>query len=288
MADFIASRNTSLAFSHGKFRKTNDFAKLKQEYVREAVEEHFGRFFDAVESLGGNPLPEKPAIHSLKSKGNFREDALQLRTALGLPKNGPIEDIVAILENQGVLVMFLDEDDQHFAGMNGTVNGYPYIVINGKMNDARIRTTIAHELAHIMFEEPQTDNEEKYITRISGAFLFTPEDLVRELGQKRTKLTKDLEMVCKEYGISMYLLVTRAEQENVISTAVARDFFIKANRAGWRMNEPTHGIACKRPSLFKQLVYRAINENQLSIQKGAELLQIPYPEVMENCMVVEV
>ena len=40
--------------------------------------------------------------------------------------------------------------------------------------------------------------------------------------------------------------------------------------------------------LFEQLVFRAINEEDISIQKGVELLQIPYAEVEEGCGLVEV
>ena len=40
--------------------------------------------------------------------------------------------------------------------------------------------------------------------------------------------------------------------------------------------------------LFEQLVFRAINEEDISIQKGVELLQISYAEVEEGCGLVEV
>ena len=40
--------------------------------------------------------------------------------------------------------------------------------------------------------------------------------------------------------------------------------------------------------LFEQLVFRAINEEGISIQKGVELLQIPYADVEKGCGLVEV
>ena len=42
------------------------------------------------------------------------------------------------------------------------------------------------------------------------------------------------------------------------------------------------------PTLFAQLVYRAVNENEISIQKGAELLKMPYDTVAANCCYAEV
>ena len=271
VADFIRSRNDNLAFVHGEFRKSSQLSKSQQEFVREAVEEYFGRFFDAVDYLGGEPLPSPPDIHCLKSSGDFEKDAVQLRKQLSIPQKGPIEDVIAILENQGILVIMLDFDNRHFSGMNGTVNGYPYIVVNKNMTAERIRSTISHELTHMMFELDDDINEEQFATEVSGAFL----------------ITKDFTLICKEYGISMYLLVVRASQAKVISSSVAQSFYIKAGKAGWRTNEPSR-IKGEKPLLFEQLVFRAINEEDISIQKGVELLQIPYAEVEEGCGLVEV
>ena len=252
-----------------------------------AVEEYFGRFFDAVDYLGGEPLPSPPDIHCLKSSGDFEKDAVQLRNQLSIPKKGPIEDVIAILENQGILVIMLDFDNRHFSGMNGTVNGYPYIVVNKNMTAERIRSTISHELTHMMFELDDDINEEQFATEVSGAFLITKEDILREMGVRRSAITKDFTLICKEYGISMYLLVVRASQAKVISSSVAQCFYIKAGKAGWRTNEPSR-IKEEKPLLFEQLVFRAINEEDISIQKGVELLQIPYAEVEEGCGLVEV
>ena len=85
----------------------------------------------------------------------------------------------------------------------------------------------------------------------------------------------------------MQLLVMRASQEGVISSSVAKDFYIKAGKAWGRTNEPSR-IKKEEPLLFEQLVYRAINEEDISIQKGVELLRIPYADVEKGCGLMEV
>ena len=40
--------------------------------------------------------------------------------------------------------------------------------------------------------------------------------------------------------------------------------------------------------LFSQLVFRAVCENEISVQKGAELLKMPYAYVAEQCFDEEV
>ena len=136
-----------------------------------------------------------------------------------------------------------------------------------------------------MFQWPEnmSDKEiESRATSISGCFLFPKLDAKRELGERRKAITKDMLLVCKEYGISMMMLVKRAELCGIISTSQFKDFFIQAGQHGWRKNEPGR-IEEEKPLLFEQLVFRAVSENEISIQKGAELLHLPFTEVEEHC-----
>ena len=288
ITDFLESRNKNLVFEHNEFRKHSDLSKSEQEYVREAVEEYFSRFFDAVEFLGGDPLPNPPECHKIKFTGDYENDAKELRKHLEIPVEGPVDELIGLLENKGIIVLELDIEGKHFSGMNGTVNCYPYIVINKNMRAERKRTTIVHELSHIMFIWDGTDEKEceKGSTAIAGAFLITKNDLLRELGQKRTAFTRDMEIVCEEYGISLYLLVKRAAQAGIITESLEKSFYIKANKIKYRDTEPQRVLREERPLLFKQLVLRAINEEGISIQRGAELLKESYSEVEEYCRLV--
>lgn len=290
VVDFLASRNTNLTFDHREFRKHSTLTKGQQEYVQESVEEYFSRFFDAVECLGGDPLPTPPKCYTLELTYDCEIDAKKLREHLAIQEDGPIDELITLLENKGIMVLELDIENDHFSGMNGFVNEYPYIVINKNMRDERKRTTILHELAHLMFkwDDSNESQNEKYATAIAGATLISKNDIIRELGLHKSALTKDMTIVCREYGISMYLLVKRAALSGVISTSLEKDFYIRANKANYRKNEPRRVKNSEKPLLFRQLVYRAINEEGISVQRGAELLQIPISEVEEFCGLVEV
>ncbi|MBQ0035708.1 MAG: helix-turn-helix domain-containing protein [Firmicutes bacterium] len=288
VVDFLSSRNNNLLFKHCEFRKDSILTKAQQDYVIESVEEYFSRFFDAVECLGGNPLPKPLECHTLKRSEDPEEDAKQLRAYLGLHKEGPIDELVGILENKGILIFELDIDNDHFSGMNGFVNDYPYVVIKQKMSPERKRTTILHELAHLLFVWDERSDYENEVTAIAGAALISKNDLIRELGIHKTALTKDMTLVCREYGISMYLLVKRASIVGIISNSLEKEFYIRANKANWRKEEPQRVRNIEKPLLFNQLVYRAVNEEGISLQRGAELLKIPVSEMNEYCGVVEV
>ena len=289
VTDFLSNTGRELSFTHGKFRKSSKLGSTIQEYIRESVEEYFGRFFQVVSFLGGTKiLQPAPSMKKLPWTNDSEDAAKELRKYLDIPANGPINSLVEILENKGILVFFIDVDSTYFSGMNGTVNGIPYIVINRNMSPARIRSTIVHEVSHFAFEWPEdlTDKEEENIaTAISGAFLFPKDDVYRELGYKRNVISKAMTITCRKYGISLFMLVKRARICNIINDSVEKVFYINASKAGWRKAEPDWGIIKEEPTLFQQLVYRAVSENEISIQKGAELLKTTYDSVAKECYI---
>lgn len=289
VVDFLSSRNTTLSFDHREFRKHTTLTVGQQEYAQEAVEEYFNRFFCAVDCLDENPLPEPPKCYTLSRSNDCEKDALLLRTHLGLQNFGPIDEIIGMLENKGVLVLELDINNDHFSGMNGFVNDYPYIAINRNMRAERKRTTVLHELAHLMFiwDDEEKQNE-KDATAIAGAMLISKDDLIRELGPRKHTLTKDMSLICEEYGLSMYLLVKRASVSGIISSSLEKSFYIRANKANWKVTEPNRVKTKEEPSLFRQLVFRAVNSASISMLRGAELLKIPVNEMEEFCGLMEV
>jgi len=80
----------------------------------------------------------------------------------------------------------------------------------------------------------------------------------------------------------MYLLTKRAEVCRIINSNAAKEFYIRAGQMGWKKNEPVR-IVPEEATLFPQLVYRAVCEQEISVQRGAELLQMTYEEVEKAC-----
>ena len=289
VSDFLAIRNENLVFKHGEFRKTETLPMAKQEFIRESVEEYFCRFYTVVELLGGEVLPEAPKCHVLQMTGDIEAYAKAMRLHLGFAEEGPVNDLIAVLENKGVLVYICDVESNKFSGMNGFVNGRPYIIVNGNMSPERNRSTIAHELAHLMFnwsEDMDEKTVEETATAIASAFLFPQVDAIRELGVRRNRVTNDMTLVCREYGISTFLLVKRAQMARIISSETVKSFYVMASILGWRTHEPVR-IEQERPTLFEQLVLRAVCEGEISVQRGAELLKMSYDAVLSHCQFEE-
>ena len=289
LVDLLKRRNSNLVFKHGEFRKNSRMDKAEQDLIRESVEEYFSRFYDVIEVLGGDVLPKAPKCDCIQLGKDAESDAAALRKHLQINPVGPVHDLVEILENRGVLVMVLANENDNFSGMNGFVNNRPYVVVNGSKSPERNRSTIVHELAHLMFnwpEEVQGKAQEDRATAISGAFLLPANDLRRELGMRRSGVTKDMTLVAKEYGVSMMLLAKRANLCGIVGDSAYKSFCIMASKAGWRKQEPER-ISAERPMLFEQLVYRAVCEDDISIQRGSELLGVSFDTVAAECALYE-
>lgn len=290
VTDFLVSRNQKLVFCHHEFRKGSTLGQEKQDLVRESAEEYFSRYMTVVEILGGDVLPEAPRLHALDVSGDAEVDAMALRSHLNFSHEGPIEELITQLENKGFLIYEIEIDDRKFSGMNGTVNDRPYIMINSGMTAERTRSTIVHELAHLMFRWEQVKLSEKEIenhaTAIAGAFLLPEKDLKLELGLRRTLISYDMINVAKEYGVSVQLLLKRAHLCCILNDSSYRNCCITISKLGWRQSEPSR-ITENGPMMFSQYVYRAIAEREISVQKGAELLRLPYQTVAQNCLAPE-
>lgn len=272
--DLMDDSEQKLCFNHGKYRKNSGLTKRIQELATSTIEEYFNRFFSVLSILGRNVISEPHKVQSIAATNNIEYDAQLLRKELNFPTTGAIENITDHLESVGILTVLVDIDDRGFSGLNGMVDDYPYIAVNKNMTAERIRSTIIHELAHIMFKEDSinfADGEEKFATAVAGAFLMPFESLKKDFGMYRTKLAKDMVMTCKKYGISMFLLIKRAYSCKLISESIEKSFYISLSRLGWRKNEPSR-IKAESPRLLQQLVLRALGEEEISKERACELL----------------
>ncbi len=285
--DLLSSRSDELKIQHNEFRKKSTLTKAGQDLAMASAEEYFNRFMMIVNILGGTVLSAVPQCHQLPISGEAEVDAECLRQSLGFALSGPIENLTGQLENKGFLIYICNLGKSDFFGLNGFVNSRPYIMVSSNVTPERLRSTLVHELAHLMFNWEDSGMSEKdmenHATAIGGAFLFPAKDAFRELGVRRSGVTADMIGVAREYGISMQLLAQRAKVLQIITEKALRNFYFNVvNPKGWRTNEPAR-IAAESITLHEQLVCRAVSEGLISIQRGAELLKISYDAMLNLC-----
>ena len=271
----LLENRPDIAFSHGAFRKSSSLSKAGQEKVRSTVEDYFSRFYTVLSFFPKDVLSPSPFTpnRNVKLFDDVYDAAKRFRKWLDLPSSGPLPNLTNLLENKGFLLCPITAMEG-FSGLNGFVLDRPYIAYNADESSERIRFTLIHELVHLYFGIEDEDE----VNGIAGEILFSHEDALRELGPRVKGIAYWMEEVAKEYGISMYSLIYSANQYNIISSSLAKSFYIMAGQRGWKRNEPSR---CEKETttLFEQLVYRAVNNDDISIQRGAELLRLSYREV---------
>jgi Zn-dependent peptidase ImmA (M78 family) len=233
------------------------------------------------------PLPKK---QKLRDVNDAEQLATEVRKAWKLGFD-PIPNMTELLEEKGLKVLIVSLPDR-VSGFTCLVKrpnaaDLPVIVVNKKLTLERRRLTLAHELAHRLTDgDGMSEKEiEKAANLFAGAFLMPKEHLLREVGKHRQALGyNELIGLKKIYRVSGAALLMRLRQIDVISDPTLTYAFQTIAR-GWRTQEPeqleTPDMRGKweRALRFDRLCYRSLAEGMISVDKAAELLRLPLPEV---------
>ena len=146
------------------------------------------------------------------------------------------------------------------------------------MSAERQRVTLIHELAYLVFDI----NNERIIDSIAGAFLFPKLNVIHELGAKRTDIRCDLRNIQREYGISITAIVMRAYQSGVITKNIY-EITMKWMSANGLRSSDNSGITPEKSRLLEQLVSHAVAEDEITISKAAELLEMSLIDTRKLC-----
>jgi Zn-dependent peptidase ImmA (M78 family) len=235
-----------------------------------------------------NPLDELVEITSLDDIEKATE-RLRSKWEIG---NNPISSCVELLEDNNIKIIEVNVEDG-FDGMQAWINDTIPIIAVNKMNlksSDRIRFTILHELGHLLlpFGNLPESQKEKYCHQFAASLLFSKASAYKELGVKRSRLMiEELGELKKEYGISIQALVMRARDLNIITSNYCKNFFFMFNQfPEWKIKEPIEYTGTEKATRFNQLIFRAIAEELISINKAAVLKNQTVAEFREKSLVI--
>lgn len=203
-----------------------------------------------------------PDVHEL----DVEDGAVMLREVAGLRADAPVPSVTRMVERMGIAVVAnLDPQRSYGTDMVGisrpsASEDRPVIAtLAPKRGDVQ-RMTIAHELAHLLYDNdlnnPPTSRspQERRAFEFAGALLL-PEGPMRESVNERSTLP-DLLRVKARFGTSLMAIVTRAQRLHLISEMRAKSLYGQINARGWRYQEPVE-VSVERPTLFAQAAARA-------------------------------
>ena len=287
---------TEVAFGTIEFRKLKKYPAKEKNRIMEITRDALRRYVELEEIVGIDSQLDNPlkgiAIRSATAQSDVESAAAQLRHSWNLG-GGPIANVIELLEDHHIKVIEIDSTVA-LDGFSTFINQeIAVIVLNKHKLDGypdRKRWTALHELGHLLLQDLSVFAEkekEKLCHYFAGALLFPEEAIKNELGERRTKLSlQELGALKQQYGISMQAIVYRAKELGIISENYFKQFFFMFRQMGHRVDEPIPYQGYEQSSRFKQLLFRALAEEIISMSKAAALNNQKLAEFRQENLVI--
>lgn len=288
------SRETTVELGEVRFRKLVKYSPKEQNSVIEHTREILSRYLELEEILGIKKVFEYSlldfVIKNLDDVENFAI-ALRKEWELGID---PIFNVSELLEEKNVKIIELDAGNA-FDGLQTWVNNkeIPVIVLNKAKLESkkdRKRFTAFHELGHLLlpFEENINEKtEEQFCHRFASAMLLPKDAVIKELGEKRNKISiQELGFLKEQYGISIQAIIYRLSDLGIISNSYKSYYYRYINQMGWKVDEPYEYEGKEESNRFDQLIFRALSEDIISMSKAAALNNMKLAEFRSKTLVV--
>lgn len=266
------------------FRKKARLPEKRAKALRELSTSALERYRE-IEELTGDVRQFTPLFQSETIRKAEEGEELASRTRMAWKLgDDPIPNIHELLEEKGIKVVEITEENSAFDGLSASTDVGPFIVLASHLNKniPRKRLTAAHELAHVLLPVSLSmgeKDEESLAYRFAGAFLMPADSFTAAFGQHRTGISLGELLALKmRFGASMWAIMKRAQQLKLISEHTYRQFCIYANGNHWKTKgEPgdDNFQGMEDDCRYKQLVLRAVAEDLISASKGAALLNCP-------------
>lgn len=269
-----------------EFRKKSKWPKSREKAVKALVQNSVDRYFELEELVGIESKPLKPVRLPCSGIEDAEQIAEEVRKHWKLGDN-PVSNLVELLEESHVKVQQIEADEE-FDGCSGWgVAGksrFPVMVLANRLNNdlARKRFTAAHELGHLVMEVSGQEAEDACY-RFAAAFLLPKNALFSQLGKHRNHIEwKELAVLKQEYGISMAASLRRLRELGVISAAVYKAMQEVRVSNDWKLKEPFPYNGTEECFRFRQLLYRGLAEEKISLSKAAELAGMSIEALQEE------
>lgn len=272
--------SVGVTLSDGSFQKSDELSAVQKNAILAQIRYLAQRYYDACACANVDCSECALPKDKVPMPDSAAEAAAYMREALGLPMSGSIGNLTQVLENKGVCVAIVKQEDsgvpiENFSGYHAVSNkGFPVIAFNEGLTYGCLPMTLAREVARLLF----SNANKQQISNAAGHFLLPGSDLVREIGEKRPNISpKEIELVGEKYGVSGQCVVLRAKEEGIIT----RETYSRIQNG--QLYPPDVYKKDELPVRILQLVCRAYTDNSISISKAAELLNTDVSYALELC-----
>jgi Zn-dependent peptidase ImmA (M78 family) len=257
-----------------EFRKLKKLTSKESARIKEKAIDMLERYFELEDLLGIDEVFFNPISDvQINDYAGVERAVEQLKVHWKLGDD-PIKNVVELLEDNNIKVIEIDSDPE-FVGLStwkGIKN--PVVVVNSNLVLDRKRFTVLHELGHILMNVNHHPEKERelFCHFFAGAMLIPKDQLIKELGSSRSKISiNELIYLKKQFGASIQAIVIRAKNLGIITESYYKSFMTFFSMRGFKKNEPGKYEGYEKSNRFKQLLHRAVAEEIISTSKAAAL-----------------
>lgn len=276
-------RQQTVAISKIAFTKKSSLKASEEKAVSEIVRDHVERYLEAMQFAG----VELPQIGALWPKSVADERAIsamvkELKQAWKIGECA-LGNVIEILEQHGVIVIEIDNNDG-FQGLSGWVDdAYPIVVLNKSLSYENKRFTALHELGHILIADEHDDRQMEELCNIFAEEMLISDERLKEiLGAKVKELFfNELENIRDSYGIPIDALLSKMQRLGIVSKAAYRSYrkrLLSSDSLQSRFGESSKAKA-ETSHRFMNMVCRALSLDAISGSKAASLLNVSMIEL---------
>lgn len=183
-------------------------------------------------------------------------DATRLFWGIG---NGPITDIVSLLEYNGIVLIRENVNCEDMDAVSRWQGGRPFILYSGDVqSNARTVFNLAHELAHIVLHagvevtSKNIDKLERQANRFAGAFLMPRATFVREVASTSLDYLLSLK---QRWRVSVAAMVYRCRDLEILNSYQVQYIWKQMNARKIRKSEPLdNSFPLGEPTVLKSAV----------------------------------
>lgn len=222
-------------------------------------------------------LPDIDTDIDLNNKENIEDIAIKVRNYWELGTQ-PIENMVNLLENKGIIVSTLNVNNKKIDAFTqvhkvNKKDKYCVVLSNDKQSVARRNFDAAHELGHIILHRniekieellPEEQRKlEEQANSFAAAFLLPKNEFFNDLRDPlNLEYYKELK---KKWKVSIAAMVMRARQLGRINNSQYLELVKAMNYRKWRTREPLDNQwKLQQTILFKKSIDMLKNNNILS------------------------
>jgi Zn-dependent peptidase ImmA (M78 family) len=191
-------------------------------------------------------------------------------------ENGPIVNMVRLLEVNGVIVTHCIFDCREMSSFSRWFDSRPIVVLKEERDDlARLRSDAAHELGHLVLHErhePANQILEEQAQAFAASFL-APAEQIRPTLPKSFDIGRYAELK-RVWGVSIAALLYRSRELGKMSESTYRRAMMTISKNGWRFHEP-FPLTGRESTQLLDRVFEVIQKNGVAVPELLRQSRLP-------------